>query len=217
MYKGHAYVIKNLEGNMHGMLEFSPDKMPPDHGAASKRDDDEDGHAQRSARARRRRQHDAARAGRSPRRMKPAPPKARRKEPTINLIVAYTKKAASHYTDIVKDLIDVAIAETNQSFKDSGAGNVHVKLVHAYETDYVEKGSHFDHVYRFRNKGDGYMDEIHDLRDKYGADVAVLVVDDPMGCGLSIRVAAEARRRLRRGPSRVRRHHVLARAMRSAT
>ena len=36
MYKGHAYVIKNLEGTMHGMLEFSPDKMPPDHGAASK-------------------------------------------------------------------------------------------------------------------------------------------------------------------------------------
>ena len=67
-----------------------------------------------------------------------------------------------------------------------------VKLAHAYETDYVENGSHFDHVYRFRNKGDGYMDEIHDLRAKFGADVAVLVVDDPMGCGLSIRVAAEA-------------------------
>jgi peptidyl-Asp metalloendopeptidase len=114
------------------------------------------------------------------------------KDTTIALIVAYTKKAASHYTDIVKDMIDVAIAQTNQSFRDSGAGNVRVKLVHAYETDYVEKGSHFDHVYRFRNKGDGYMDEIHDLRAKYAADVAVLVVDDPMGCGLSIRVAAEA-------------------------
>jgi hypothetical protein len=36
------------------------------------------------------------------------------------------------------------------------------------------------------------MDEIHGLRDKYGADVAVLVVDDPMGCGLSIRVGAVA-------------------------
>ena len=36
MYRGHAYVIKNLEGNMHGMLELTPDKMPPDHGAASK-------------------------------------------------------------------------------------------------------------------------------------------------------------------------------------
>jgi peptidyl-Asp metalloendopeptidase len=124
--------------------------------------------------------------------VKPAPAEGAPKGATINLIVAYTKKAASHYTDIVKDMIDVAIAQTNQSFRDSGIDNVHVKLVHAYETDYVEKGSHFDHVYRFRNKGDGYMDEIHDIRAKYGADVAVLVVDDPMGCGLSIRVAAEA-------------------------
>src|SRR5699024_4084604 len=112
------------------------------------------------------------------------------KDVTINIIIAYTKKAASHYNDIVKDLIDVAIAQANQSFADSGAGNVHVKVVHAYETDYVENGTHFDHVYRFRNKGDGYMDEIHDLRKKYHADVAALIVDDPMGCGLSIRVAA---------------------------
>jgi hypothetical protein len=64
--------------------------------------------------------------------------------------------------------------------------------VHAYQTDYVENGSHFDHVYRFRNKGDGYMDEVHELRAKYGADVAALVVDDPKGCGLSIRVGADA-------------------------
>ena len=191
MYKGHAYVIKNLEGNMHGMLELTPDKMPPDHGAASHdlmqkmnmRSDPlvHDGDASMMLPA-----------AEQPPPMKPAPVESAPKDATITLIVAYTKKAASHYTDIVKDLIDVAIAQTNQSFRDSGAGNVRVKLVHAYETDYVENGSHFDHVYRFRNKGDGYMDDIHDLRAKYGADVAVLVVDDPMGCGLSIRVGAEA-------------------------
>jgi peptidyl-Asp metalloendopeptidase len=36
------------------------------------------------------------------------------------------------------------------------------------------------------------LDEIHGLRAKYGADVAVLVVDNPMGCGLSVRIAPEA-------------------------
>jgi peptidyl-Asp metalloendopeptidase len=36
------------------------------------------------------------------------------------------------------------------------------------------------------------MDEIHDLRNKYDADVAVLLVDDAKGCGLSTRVFAEA-------------------------
>ena len=64
--------------------------------------------------------------------------------------------------------------------------------MYAYQTNYVEKGSHFDHVWRFADKGDGYMDEIHKLRDKYRADVAVLIVDDPNGCGLSTRVHADA-------------------------
>ena len=191
MYRGHAYVIKNLEGNMHGMLELTPDKMPPDHGAASK--DMMQKMNMRSDPL----VHDGDASMMLPAVEQPSPMQTKQvegvpKDATITLIVAYTKKAASHYTDIEKDLIDVAIAQTNQSFRDSGAGNVHVKLAHAYQTDYVESGSHFDHVYRFRNKGDGYMDEIHDLRAKYGADVAVLVVDDPMGCGLSIRVAAEA-------------------------
>ena len=36
------------------------------------------------------------------------------------------------------------------------------------------------------------MEEIHGLRDKYRADVAVLVVDDPKGCGLATRVGADA-------------------------
>ena len=37
------------------------------------------------------------------------------------------------------------------------------------------------------------MEEIHGLRDKYRADVAILVVDDPKGCGLATRVRADAR------------------------
>ena len=191
MYRGHAYVIKNLEGNMHGMLELTPDKMPPDHGAAS-HDLMQKMNMRTDPLV-----HEGDASMMLPAQMQPPPTKmapveGAPKEATIRLIVAYTKKAASHYTDIVKDMIDVAIAQTNQSFRDSGAGNVHVKLAHAYETDYVESGSHFEDVYRFRNKGDGYLDEIHDLRAKYGADVAVLVVDNPMGCGLSIRIAPEA-------------------------
>ncbi len=195
-HAGRMYVIKNLGGGMHGMLEIAPDKLPPDHGAASK------------AMMRKMNMHTDPLVDQGDASMmqpqsahpnapslpmsKPEDHAGAAKDATITLIVAYTKKAASHYDDIKKDLLDVAVAEANQSFRDSGIDNVHVKLVHAYETDYVEKGSHFDHVYRFRNKGDGYMDEIHDLRAKYGADVAALVVDDPMGCGLSIRVGADA-------------------------
>jgi hypothetical protein len=56
----------------------------------------------------------------------------------------------------------------------------------------VEEGTHFDHVWRFADRGDGYMEEVHGLRDKYRADVAILIVDDPKGCGLATRVRADA-------------------------
>jgi hypothetical protein len=57
----------------------------------------------------------------------------------------------------------------------------------------VEEGAaHFDHVWRFADKGDGYMEEIFPLREKYKADVAILIVDDPKGCGLATRVHADA-------------------------
>jgi hypothetical protein len=191
-YNGHTYVVKYMGGQMHAVVEFAPDKLPPEHGPARK-----DKMRKMNMRADPLvRQGDAsvmkpAAAAAPPMKMKPADFATAPEDVTITLIVAYTKNAANNYFDIEKDLIDVAIAEANQSFRASGIDNVRLQVVHAYETDYVEDGSHFDHVYRFRDKGDGYMDEVHILRDKHGADVGILIVDDPMGCGLSIRIAAE--------------------------
>lgn len=113
-------------------------------------------------------------------------------EVTITVLVAYTKAAASRYEDVARDLVALAVEEANQSFRNSGVVNVRLKLVHAYQTDYVESGSHFDHVWRFADRGDGVMEEVHALRDKFAADVALLIVHDPAGCGLATRVAADA-------------------------
>jgi Metallo-peptidase family M12 len=107
------------------------------------------------------------------------------------VLVAYTKKAARKYSDIRRELVDFAIDETNKSFLLSNIGHIRLRVVHAYQTDYVEEGEHFDHVWRFADKGDGYMDEVHGLRDMYRADVALLVVDDAKGCGLATRVHAD--------------------------
>jgi hypothetical protein len=111
----------------------------------------------------------------------------------IDVIVAYTKKAASYYADVKRELVELAIEEANESFRMSGLGHIKLRLVYAYETNYIEEGAeHFQHVWRFADQDDGYMDEIHGLRDKYRADVGVLIVDDPSGCGLATRVYAEA-------------------------
>ena len=123
-----------------------------------------------------------------------APPRDRRiplEDVVIDVIVAYTKAAAASYRDIVREVIESAIAEGNESFRMSGIGHIKLRLVHAYLTDYVESGDQFVHLWRFADSADGYLEEIHELRDRFQADVAILVVDDADGCGQATRVQAD--------------------------
>jgi hypothetical protein len=110
----------------------------------------------------------------------------------IDVLVAYTGQAARNYGSIRRELIEPAVEGANESFALSGLGHIRLRLVHSYRTDYQEEGMHFDHVWRFADKGDGHMEEVHDLREWYRADIAVLIVDDSKGCGLATRVHADA-------------------------
>jgi nucleotide-binding universal stress UspA family protein len=64
----------------------------------------------------------------------------------INVIVAYARKAASHYADASRELVALSIELANQSFRNSKLRHVGLQLVHAYQTDYEEEGQHFDHL-----------------------------------------------------------------------
>lgn len=111
----------------------------------------------------------------------------------IDVMVVYTAKAARNYADIGLELIRPAIESTNDSFKNSGIDDVTVRLVHTHKTDYDEADAeHFDHVWRMVDRGDGYMEEVPELREKYKADVVILITDSRKGCGLATRVAPEA-------------------------
>jgi hypothetical protein len=117
---------------------------------------------------------------------------SRPRDIVIDVLVAYTRNAEGHYSDIKRELIDVAIEGANKAFRLSNLGHIKLRMVHVYRTDYVEGGQHFDHVWRFADRGDGHMEEVHALRDLHRADLALLVVDDAKGCGLATRVQAEA-------------------------
>jgi len=200
-HQGRLYSIRHLGGDLLAVVEMGEDRMPQEHASMSPRpraDDptlrDDPLVQQGDASALRPKPSNAPVETKAAERSdkKPSPPSGGG-DVTIDVIVAYTKKAASNYADVKRELIDLAIEEGNESFRVSSLGQVKLRLVHAYETDYVEEGAaHFDHVWRFADKGDGYMDEIHALRDRYKADVAVLIVDDPKGCGLATRVFADA-------------------------
>jgi hypothetical protein len=201
---GAIYSIRHMGGPVYAMIEMSGQRMPREHAPMPARLRSDDPNARDDPLIN---QGDASllrpvtlgmrRPSTSDRKQQlqsiAAPavaPGAR--DVVIDVIVAYTRKAAANYTDIQHELIDLAIEEGNESFRKSGLGNIKLRLVHAYRTDYVEEGAHFDHVWRFADKGDGYMEEIHGLRDQHRADVAILIVDDAQGCGLATRVYADA-------------------------
>jgi hypothetical protein len=217
-HEGHIHAIRHIKDQIYAIVDMSEEKMPQEHAAMPERmrvndpnlrDESLVKHGDASILRGMTAGSSSSQGQPNSKRQlaflppsKPTTAKDKAERPTakggppskdivIDLIVAYTPKAARHYADIRHELIDLAIEEGNESFRQSNLGNIKLRLVHAYQTNYVEKGTHFDHLWHFHDK-DGYMDEIHGLRDKYRADVAVLIVDDPNGCGLSTRVFASA-------------------------
>jgi peptidyl-Asp metalloendopeptidase len=109
----------------------------------------------------------------------------------VRVLVAYTPSAMSSVSNI-ENIVLTAVAYTNESFSNSGI-NYQIELAYAGLTNYTQSNFRMD-LQRVRINGDGYMDEIHGLRDKYSADVVVLLINDPNYCGMAsdIYVAAGA-------------------------
>ena len=186
-YRGHIYSVMNMDGNLHAVLEVDPKKMPKDHPKVASSDVHQ-GDASMSAQ------------------MPDFPPPAPRVEPispdqikaleakniVIDVMMLYSNRAASHYMMRPEDVLEVAFERVNDTFRNSGIGNVSVRLVHSQAVDYDERGSdEFSDLYHMVD-GDGPFKDVRRLRNEKGADIVGLIVDDPKGCGLSTRVAPDA-------------------------
>jgi len=107
----------------------------------------------------------------------------------IRVLVLYTQNALySPSVSNIKNTILTAVALTNQSFVNSQI-NYQIELVYAGQTNYTESGYETD-LTRFRTAGDGYMDEVHTLRNKYSADVCVLLSFTTDACGKAANIGA---------------------------
>ena len=103
----------------------------------------------------------------------------------IDVMVVYTPSArwAVGGTTSMLNLINVAVAETNQSYANSSITQ-RLNLVHAAEVTYSE----YDFsaaLYDLTNPSDGKMDNVHTLRDAHHADEVVLIINDTQYCGLA--------------------------------
>ena len=100
----------------------------------------------------------------------------------IHLMVLYTQKAAKE-SGHIHALIQLAIDETNLSYEQSNI-QTRLNLVHVHQVDYMEQDilSDLNHL---AHKNDSFMDEIHDLRDQYSADIVVMIESSDQYCGVS--------------------------------
>ena len=104
----------------------------------------------------------------------------------IDVLVVYTPLArqAAGGTAAIEAEIDLAFANTNTAYTNSLIG-MQLNLIYVEEIAYNEAGSYVDHLYRLTDPADGYMDEVHTLRDQYGADMVALLVADGEYCGVA--------------------------------
>ena len=98
---------------------------------------------------------------------------------TIDVAVVYTPSArrTSGGTAEIEAVIDLMIAEANQAYEASGVSH-RVALVSRSEVAYTEADDSFLDFDRFEDPLDGHMDEVHPLRERVGADLVHLIVDE---------------------------------------
>lgn len=126
-------------------------------------------------------------------------------EITIDLLIAYTQKAENwarvvdDQGNVTRDIFSV-IANSmalSQAALDNSDTYINLRLVHVYKTNYNDDGTSTtagDHLRRFTQNPaqprfdaeyDGYMEEVHGLRDQYGADLVALFADEPNTGGVA--------------------------------
>ena len=101
---------------------------------------------------------------------------------TIDVLVVYTAAAAGASSNIAAE-IQLGIDETNQSYVNSGIAQ-RVRLVHAAQVSYDETGRGGTDLVRLKSSNDGYLDEVHSIRNNYAADLVSLWVENMDACGI---------------------------------
>ena len=125
---------------------------------------------------------------------------------TVDVLVVYTPAAerSEGGREEIEATIEAEIGKTNQAFVNSGLGHRRIKLAGMEEVKYVESTEHIgdDFLYLYFQQGssqdpNGLLDEVHDLRKRYAADIVHLIVEQAKGnCGRALNFSLYEERRV---------------------
>ncbi len=105
----------------------------------------------------------------------------------IDLMIVYTQLAETNWGGVSNTVANITQAVTNMniSMTNSGVNNVTFRLVHTEKMTYTESGNFSTDLSRLSGTSDGFMDNVHALRDQYGADMVSLIIGSPTSsCGI---------------------------------
>ena len=102
----------------------------------------------------------------------------------IDVMVVYTPKALlnSGGQAGIETKIANAVAQANQAYLNSQV-DMQINVVHTEQISYVETGDMTVSLNALTSTSDGKMDNVHTLRNQYGADQVVLLSADTNYCG----------------------------------
>lgn len=114
--------------------------------------------------------------------------------PTFDQLVAYTPNALSWVgggTNGMSAFIEAAITDMNTILSNSGI-NMTTRAVFKHALSENETGDGPADRNDFRINGDGKWDEVHQLRDDFGADLCHILVRDSNVCGIAAMIYRRA-------------------------
>ena len=100
----------------------------------------------------------------------------------IDILVVYSNAVATASANIQAE-IQLAIDETNAAYQNSQIEQ-QLRLVHAAQVNYNDTGNFSTDLGRLRGTADGFIDNVHGLRNTYGADLVSLWVESGNACGI---------------------------------
>lgn len=105
----------------------------------------------------------------------------------VDLLVVYTSTARAKQGGLsaMNALIAMGVDLANQAYTNSKIA-MQLRLVRAAEVAYAETGNISTDLSRLQRTNDGFMDQVHTLRNQYKADLVALIVDNGGAyCGIA--------------------------------
>ena len=102
----------------------------------------------------------------------------------IRVLVVHTAEATAAHggSDGMQALIDLWLADANAAYAASGV-HQRIVLAHVHEVDYSPRDDTlFMDLRGLESPFDGRLDEVHELRDTYEADLVHLIIAEAPGC-----------------------------------